>query len=428
MAKTKRYLLSDMISNGNDKDSINDALPEKSRKTYTRDRLKPPPDRLVRFALQAADDANLDELKKKIDICLATRAQQYIPELIQIADTFWDYHRKVGKHPQHSRRTRRPDDFLKSAGRDPAKPQPAPVPYYLDDAQVKARKAAADNNQPPGIPFKLAAFNPRRKKQPPKHFPKLADYNFLILTLPIYEHTYKRSRCNAGGDLYDIAYLLKQCGELMSVSPDIQYPHFQPLSFIGGGTCPENVDEDWHLVNINFDAVPPGLDGAGIPIGHPDTGWTPHSELNFQDGGAGGPASANIDENADINILDPNSASAEERVPSPPGFLRWRYHGTRTAGMLVSDASSGGELDDTDDEELDRVRGGGPRCHSGFRTLCGRRHPYRRHRSGGSDFSCRGCRCGSDFHQPRGLHVAHFAICGAMGRGPRCDRGGGGRQ
>ena len=122
MAKTKRYFLSDMISNGNDKDSINDALPEKSRKTYTRDRLKPPPDRLVRFALQAADDANLDELKKNIDICLATRAQQYIPELIQIADTFWDYHQKVGKHPQHSRRSRRPDDFLKSAEKEPAKP------------------------------------------------------------------------------------------------------------------------------------------------------------------------------------------------------------------------------------------------------------------------------------------------------------------
>jgi hypothetical protein len=333
--------------------------PKRSKGLYSRGRIKQPPDRLVRFALQADDNADLKKLKEKIDLCLATQAKKYMPELIKIADSFWEYHQKVGRHPQHTRKLRKTEDFLPpSSQAKPSRPQRAKVPYYLDDGEVKKRLAAAKKKRAPGIPFKLRPFNPNRHKRPPKNFPELARYNFLVLTLPLYERTYKRSRCNFQGDLFDVAYILRKCCKLHSVSPDLQYPNFQLYAFSGDAPCPNGTGSPtWHLDNINFDAVPAGIDGSGIRIGHPDTGWTPHSELNFSDDGSDPPSSPNIDQNADINIIDPNSASAEEAVPSPPGILRWRYHGTRTASMLVSDAVTGGTLDTTDDEENDRVRG-----------------------------------------------------------------------
>lgn len=341
------------------KEKLEKNPPKSSKGVYCRDRIKPPPDRLVRFALQADDKADLKKLKEEIDLCLATQAKKYMPELIKIADSFWEYHQKVGRHPQHGRNSRNKEDYLpRSSKQQPVRPQRAEVPFYLSDTEVKKRLAAAKRKRAPGIPFKLRPFNPNRHKNTPKNFPKLAQYNFLVLTLPLYERTYKRSRCNFRGDLYDVAYILRKRCKLQSVSPDLQYPNFQLYAFSGDNRCPDGTgSSSWHLDNINFDDVPAGINGSGIRIGHPDTGWTPHSELNFSDDGSGPPSSPNIDQNEDINIIDPNAASAEERVPSPPGILRWRYHGTRTGSILVSDAVTGGTLDTTDDEKNDRVRG-----------------------------------------------------------------------
>lgn len=298
--------------------------------------------RLVRFALLAADDADLDEIRSEVDLCLAREASEYLPDLLRVDESFWDHHEKVGRRPTRPRETR--DGTTRSRSDDDP-------PYFVDDQTLKQRTDAVANGRPPGIPFTLEPLVPDRTQRVPRLAPRLAEYNFLVLTLPLYEGELKRNQCNSRGSLFDAAYALTACSTLRSVSPDLAYPNYQPLSGFGGGSCPDGTTNEWHLDNVNYDAVPPIFDGSGSIIGHPDTGWTPHSELNFT-GDDGNQNSPNIDETADINVFDPNAASAEEQVPSSPGFLRWRYHGTRTAGLLVSDATSG--------DDGDQVRGVAP--------------------------------------------------------------------
>lgn len=318
-----------------------------------------PPKRLVRFALQADDATDLGELRHKIDLCLATEAKPYLPDLLEIDESFWEYHQKVG---------RRWSPLVDEKGGS------AMPPYLAGKKAIARRREAVRSGRPPGIPFRLEPLLPDRKKRPPKHAPELARFNFVILTLPLYEADHKRTQCNPDSALFDIAHSLKIHCKLFSATPDMAYPNYELLSgdksdksdkggFGGGGSsCKTCSDETgnfrWHLENINYDSVPPAITGSGIVIGHPDTGWTPHSELNFE-GTPGSKTSPNFASGADINIIDPNSASrGEELVPSPPGQIpltRQRYHGTATAGLMVSDPNIGATV-----HSLDKVRGLAP--------------------------------------------------------------------
>ena len=309
------------------------------------------PKRLVRFALQADDSVDVDDLRKRIDICLATKTGRFLSDLLPVGDHFWDFHAKVG---------RRWSDLV-----EPRADHDDP-PYLVDRATVAFRRKEVDEGRPPGIAFKLAPFLPATMRHPPKLAPELAKYNFLILTLPLYEADHKRTQCNPRGALFDVAYILKFHCKLASVTPSIPYSGFELLSgdkgkggddSTGGRrACPARTDDvAWHLENIGFGAVPDHVRGSGVVVGHPDTGWTPHSELNFSDG-ANGSISPNFVAGTDLNVLDPNVASGgRELVPSPPSQIpltRTRYHGTLTAGLIVSDDVTGGGAGAND-----RVRG-----------------------------------------------------------------------
>jgi hypothetical protein len=314
----------------------------------------PTPQPLVRFALQAPDGVDTDELRRRIDRCLASEVNRHLPDLLRVDASFWDYHAKVGRrwstrvHPR--------------AAREPA-------PYAADERTVATRREHVRAGRPAEIPFRLEPLVPDRADRPPKHAPELARFNFLILTLPLYESDHRRNQCNPRGALFDVAYTLKASCKLLSVTPDLRYPNYELLSSGkgdekggkglpgGGAPCPDGTDDvRWHLDNVNHDAVPPDVTGDGVVVGHPDTGWTPHSELNFT-GDPDTRTSPNFVPGTDINIIDPNAASgAEELVPSPPGQIpltRQRYHGTATAGLIVSDATTGGPTTDVGD----RVRG-----------------------------------------------------------------------
>lgn len=304
--------------------------------------------RLVRFAVQAPDGVGADELRHRIDRCLAADAGQHLPDLVGIDASFWDYHAKVGR-PWSPRV-------------DPRAAREKP-PYLLNERAVARRRAQLQAGRAPGIPFRLDSLGAELKRRPAKHAPGLARFNFFVLTLPLYESEHKRSQCNPSGALFDVAYALETGCKLVSATPDLRYPNYELLSgdkdkggkgLPGRNTpCPDGTaDVRWHLDNINYDAVPPQITGSGVAVGHPDTGWTPHSELNFS-GGPDGRTSPNFVVGSDINVIDPNAASgAEELVPSPPGQIpltRQRYHGTATAGLIVSDAATGGLDPNTDD-------------------------------------------------------------------------------
>ena len=280
------------------------------------------PDRLLRFALHTTKEVDEKELLACIELALGAIALEYMPELLRVDKSFWDYHAKNG---------RRPDPFnfrKKTVTRHRA-------PYFVDDATLKKRHELVKNSKPPGLPLRLAPFMPDRKTRSSKMAPGLSRHQFFILTVPYYEGTFRREQCKPQGTLFDIGYQLqKKCG-LASVVPDLQYPHYQAYSTLLGNfrDCPDGTGSRWHLDNIGYDAVPADVDGSGIRIGHPDTGWTPHDQLNFAPDGT----SPNYDLDADVSIFDPNSASAEEAVPSAALNA---HHGTATGGLLISSADN----------------------------------------------------------------------------------------
>ncbi|WP_457666511.1 S8/S53 family peptidase [Thiolapillus sp.] len=279
-------------------------------------------DRLLRFALQTTRDIDEKALLSCIEIALGTLALEYMPELLRVDKSFWDYHAKTGHRPDQF-------DYRK---KDVTRRR---APYLVDDATLKKRHELVKNGKPPGLPLKLRPFMTDRKTRSPKLAPGLGRHQFFILTIPYYEGTFRREQCKPQGTLFDIGYQLqKKCG-LASVVPDLQYPHYQVYSTLLGDfrQCPEGTDSRWHLDNIAYDAVPANIDGSGIRIGHPDTGWTPHEQLNFTANGS----SPNYDLGADVNIFDPGSASAEEAVPSAALNA---HHGTATGGLLISNADN----------------------------------------------------------------------------------------
>lgn len=278
------------------------------------------PDRLLRFALHATKDVDKKKLLECVELALGQITIEHIPNLLRVDKSFWDYHAKVGRRPD-------PFDYKKK------RVMRARTPYFVDDATLKKRRELVKNGKSAGLPLKLDPFMADKDRRTPKLAPKLGRHQFFILTIPYYEGTFRREQCKPNGMLFDIGYQLrKKCG-LASAVPDLQYPHYQLFSsMFDFRDCPNGTDDRWHLENINYNAVPANINGTGIRIGHPDTGWTQHPQLNFAANGS----NPNYDFSADVNILDPNSASAEEAVPAATAPLHHPHHGTATGGLLVS--------------------------------------------------------------------------------------------
>ncbi|CAA6808729.1 MAG: Unknown protein [uncultured Sulfurovum sp.] len=277
------------------------------------------PNELLRFVLHSTKNIEDNDFLKSIDIALGGIALKYIPNLLKISDKFWEsYKNQKNKIYSFDYKTKK---IIKEID----------TSYLLSDIEIREKTKLSENKLPPRIPILINKVMPNLEKDFPNLPLELKKHKFFILTLPYYLDDFKNETCNLNGTLFDISYLLKHDIKLDSVSPDLEYEYIKPLSSFSENKDCSNVSGDWHLKNIRFDTVPNNIDGSGVRIGHPDTGWTPHPELNFKNN-----YSENYDLSSDVNIFDVNSESAEEAVPSGNNPLFQYHHGTSTGGLLIS--------------------------------------------------------------------------------------------
>ena len=140
---------------------------------------------------------------------------------------------------------------------------------------------------------------------------------------------------------FDLAHELRERsrGQLVRVEPDLPQQFREPdadaLADVGlSGGCwePDAGPEDrfWHLRQMQVGAawsMPPRpggrARGAGIRVGHPDTGWTAHPEVE--------PA---LDKRAGFDFVDDDSDARDPLGSS--FFLRQPGHGTRTGSVIAA--------------------------------------------------------------------------------------------
>jgi hypothetical protein len=137
----------------------------------------------------------------------------------------------------------------------------------------------------------------------------LADY--FILELP-------GSRADVGPLGHELAYRLGEDDEVAAAYYEGAAGYYVALgSILGGGTPP--ADRNWARSAVR---VPPGPGGGvNVTIGHPDTGWTAHPELD----------TAALDLTRQWNTLDENANAVD-----PLDFLLFNGHGTGTASLMIS--------------------------------------------------------------------------------------------
>jgi len=287
------------------------------------------PERRVAFALHFERKRSLASVKACVEVVLGTRLRRDFPLLIRLADSIWKY------------------EPARPSGRDPRLRD-----HYVAAETVERRKRLLSQGKPAGLPLRFSRFVHDDRRGGVRAQPDLARHRFLVLTLPEFERVFHRRACNPRARLFDIAYLLRdECG-LLGVYPDLEYSGYQLLSspFDEPECTNAERDANWHLITIGArddqgnSLLPIDLDGRGILIGHPDTGWTAHDALNFTPPGPDpmpGQASPNFDPSTDHNVLRGEflRASAREPVPNLALPLKQRYHGTRTAAVIISASS-----------------------------------------------------------------------------------------
>lgn len=143
--------------------------------------------------------------------------------------------------------------------------------------------------------------------------------------------------------LFDLKYKLLEETNLQDVSVEIPYDG----AFDGSPSIPDSA-AGWQFERINgrrYGAepdLPSYINGSGISIAHPDTGFTYHPELDSQ----------NIDIANQFNVLSPSN-SAEEPIGEwtnssygVPTFI-WNFHGTATGSTIMSrDTPNASGIDD----------------------------------------------------------------------------------
>lgn len=157
--------------------------------------------------------------------------------------------------------------------------------------------------------------------------------NFLLLT--IYEGVYEA----VDKQIFDLAYYLREELDLRSAEPDIPFKRYDIDQLKSGSGCrePDNgepFDYAWSLRNMDIPSawslIPSNIGkikGSGVRIGHPDTGYSDHIDL-------------------DKNRLDLTSGYdfvSNKSDPKDPldyhGKLMNPGHGTATGSVMVSSGS-----------------------------------------------------------------------------------------
>lgn len=262
------------------------------------------PERRVRFVLHAVEELDSDKLRGAVERALIEECGSAFPRASEWTEEDWKRERPAP---------------LSGRGRRERKERQTPPP-----------------GKPSRLPLRLEPVELPSKHLDERYAKSLLQNRFWILTLPELEVEFRRRGCKPDARMYDVAYCLKRACGLRGVYPDLQYPGYAALSSLTGAPCPAGSVANWQLPNIGIGAVPAGINGAGVSIGHPDTGWTAHGELNFLPVGGAAAASPSFNLAADVNVYAPLAGSAREPVPAFrfPGLFP--YHGTRTASMIVS--------------------------------------------------------------------------------------------
>jgi subtilisin family serine protease len=153
---------------------------------------------------------------------------------------------------------------------------------------------------------------------------------YWLITAPL-----RRAECGAGG--HDLAYALRELDGCESAYYEDVYGAFAPLG--AGGKVPVATDHPrddaiprwsdrgWSAktVRADEDALALGKGGEGVVIGHPDTGWHTHPELD--------PEALDLERARSVTWLD-GGRSAVDPLRDVPGFFPG--HGTSTGSVLVS--------------------------------------------------------------------------------------------
>lgn len=210
----------------------------------------------MRFVFETRDDPDLDGLKDQVERALVTDLKGEFPELLWYDDGIWQGHERW-------KRTKR-----------------LPRGGLVQPEDVRKRLLALRRNRSPGLPLRVEPLF-EGADSVKKAF-GLTKY--VLVTLPVFERAFLRRLKKQRGALFDIAYVLRDVTDAVSVWPDIRYSNYYPTlesyQLLSGGelwSCknPPN-DRAWHLRNVNATTLPGGVDGSGYTIGHPDTGWTQH--------------------------------------------------------------------------------------------------------------------------------------------------------
>lgn len=154
--------------------------------------------------------------------------------------------------------------------------------------------------------------------------------NFFLIKLP------GVARAHMRGGMHDYAYELKQVPGIVDAKPESITPRFVPYSSSGTSSNTDlaqaPADVGWaqratRIPEALLETPPTGgaLNGSGIVIGHPDTGWRQHPQLDKQA----------LDLSKQSNTIDPLSPF-DATDPIYPWVDPFDGHGTATASIMVS--------------------------------------------------------------------------------------------
>ena len=291
-------------------------------------------ERFVSFVLELDNegtDADIGKLKHKLNEVFSTKLSGYFPEMLYGRSTIW-----------------------KSIKRNVINKKVDTKSLFLEKDNITKRLSVIKQSKFPQLPYRLERLFPGAEKDY-KSSKKFGLHRFFLVTLPVYERLFKSKTTEAQFQrhLFQISKELKSFCALSLAKPALQYPDYQLLSMPCSCTTFNNPD-NWPLDKINATQLPAGIDGRNILIGHIDTGWTLHHQLNFDVTGT----SPNYDLANDWNVLNGENSAREplDHLAINP------FHGTATGSLMISnpkDDSPGGKQDagTPDNAPLKKVTG-----------------------------------------------------------------------
>lgn len=201
---------------------------------------------------------------------------------------------------------------------------------FVSEGEARTRSINNNHIGKNKVTVKLEPLFPRALQHKKSQLFGLEKY--FLLRLPIYEKQLSRKTGKK-----QLVSMLRETGYIIAiqlkssfVAPATSYPNYFSALSIGTTQTALPKDKDWPRKAMQ--ATKLNVTGRGSVIGHPDSGWTPHELLNFDNN----QASNSLDINNDWNVFN-DANSAEESLSS---LAANKYHGTATASLMVSKLSS----------------------------------------------------------------------------------------